>query len=506
MPDPLDPSPLNPTDETGGVLSPQYRAASLAIYTNMALVAFEGTAVAAALPSVGADLGRIEWLPWVVTSYLFASGIATVLAGPVIDSVGVRRVFRWAVVVFTIGGLGAGVAPSMAMLVAARLLQGFGSGLVVAVSLAAVGLVFPQRLVGRAYAANSTIWGVMGAVAPVLAAGMLQFLNWRWIFLVNLPLGALALWMGWSIMPGPTAGARRASFDPRGAVMVSVFTLSSIIAVDKLGLFTAIFGTIAIGMVVAYRRYARRATSPVIAPQLVFEDPYRSLGVGVGLYLTAAFAADTFTPLYVSAARGGGPVLTAWSVFFFVIGWTAGSNGSSLFASRLGEVTMMLYGLSLGTVGFAVTTALVFADAALPFIFFGLFVCGLGAGSSTNVGLTLIRAMTPSAQLGRASAAHQFVRNQGFTLGAALGGGVLLFVIGRDLGDFKLVERLLSRDPDVVVDGRGAAAVASGYGYSMLVATVLAALSIPVVMRLRAWIQANPEALKRHELVDEVDG
>lgn len=479
------------------MLSAPYRAASIAIYTNMALVAFEGTAVGAALPAVGADLGHIELLPWVVTSYLFASGVATVLSGAVIDSVGVRRVFRWAVLVFTVGGVASGLAPTMPLLVAARLVQGIGSGLVVAVSLAAVGLVFPQRLVGRAYAANSTIWGVMGAVAPVLAAGMLQFLDWRWIFLVNLPLGAAAMWAGWRVMPGPIPGATKARFDPIGAVMVAVFTLCSIVAVDKLGWLTLVFGSIAVGVMVAYRSYARRIQSPVLAPRLVFAQPYSSLGVGVGLYLTAAFAADTFTPVYVSAARGGGPVLTAWSVFFFVVGWTIGSNVSSMFSERIGDLNVMRGGVLIGTAGFIVTTVLVFLDSPLAAIFAGLLVCGCGAGSVTNVGLTLIRALTPPDQLGRASAAHQFIRNQGFTLGAALGGGVLLFVVSRQLGDLDLVEKLLARDPDVTVDGRGAAAVADGYAYSMLAASVLAVASIPVIASLRRWLSANPEALTR---------
>src|SRR5690606_10041557 len=114
---------------------------------------------------------------------------------------GVRAVFRVAVVVFIAGAVLASFAPSMPLMVAARLIHGVGGGLVIAVAVAAVALVYPEHLVGRAFAANSTIWGVMGIAGPGIAALMLTTLGWRWIFLVNIPLGVAALVAGWRVMP-----------------------------------------------------------------------------------------------------------------------------------------------------------------------------------------------------------------------------------------------------------------------------------------------------------------
>jgi MFS family permease len=171
------------------VLSRELLPASIAIYTTVALAAFEGLAVSAALPQVAADLGDVHLLPWVVTGYLLMSGVATVVAGPLVDSYGVRAVFRAAIVVFVTGAVLASFVPSMPLMVAARLIHGAGGGAIIAVGIAAVSLIYPGHLIGRAFAANATVWGVMGVAGPGIAAFMLTTLNWRWIFLVNIPLG-----------------------------------------------------------------------------------------------------------------------------------------------------------------------------------------------------------------------------------------------------------------------------------------------------------------------------
>ncbi len=152
------------------LLHESVRRVTLSVLTLVGLSAFEGLAVAAALPQVAADLGDVELLPWVITAYLLFSGVSTGAAEALADRIGLRVVFRAAVVLFVSGGVLAGFAPDMRLLVLARMLQGAGAGAVNAVGLTAVGAVFPQRLVARAFAANSIVWGVMSVAGPGLAA------------------------------------------------------------------------------------------------------------------------------------------------------------------------------------------------------------------------------------------------------------------------------------------------------------------------------------------------
>src|SRR5690606_22288890 len=244
------------------IFSRELLPASLAIFSTAALASFESLGVAAALPDIATDLGNVALLPWVVTAYLLTSSLATVLAGPFIDSLGVNRMFRISVAmltasaaavragasirclgvtrmfrtsvhVLTAPGCGIGFAPSIEILIVRRLVQGLGGGLILASGTAAVSLVFPGHLVSRAFAANSAVWGVMGVAGPAVAAAMLTFLSWHWIFYVNLPLGALALYAGWKAMPGPY-GEASGRFDAIGMLLLAAITVATLMAVEAL--------------------------------------------------------------------------------------------------------------------------------------------------------------------------------------------------------------------------------------------------------------------------------
>ncbi len=471
-------------DAPRSVLSRPLLPASIAIYTTIALAAFEGTAVFAALPQLVADLGQIELLPWVITGYLFASGVATVLAGSLVDRYGTKVVFEFAVITFAAAGTIAGLAQSMPIMVAIRIVQGVGSGMVFAAAIAAVSLIYPDHLVGRAYAANSTVWGVMGAAAPAIAAFFITSLSWRWIFFINLPLGLIAFLSGRRIMPGPLDDAEPAPIDWRGTALLTAFTLASVIAVDRVALASLAWFAVAGGAAWLYAVHARRTERPVLRFQHVLGQPYGTIGLSVALMITAAFAANTYLTLYISAGRGAGPTLTAWSVFFFVVGWTLGANVSSRLLDRISDSAVMMIGVVTTIPGLIVATAAAWWSWSFPVLFAGLLLAGAGIGLATNAGLTLLRAVTPPSTIGRATAAHQFIRNQGFTLGSALGGAVLLFVIGRRLGSVVAVQELLAGQT-ADADGATAAAVRSGYAWTAAVSVVLATTAILPTRALR---------------------
>ena len=125
------------------ILSRELLPASIAIYTTIAIVAFEGLAVTAALPDLTAELGDVELLPWVITGFLLASGVATAIAGSFIDSLGTSTVFRWATIGFAAASLAAAASDSMPLLVATRVLQGATGGALISVGVGAVALVYP---------------------------------------------------------------------------------------------------------------------------------------------------------------------------------------------------------------------------------------------------------------------------------------------------------------------------------------------------------------------------
>ena len=480
-------------EEPRSVLSRPLLPLSTAVYLTVALVAFEGLAVVAALPEMTGDLGQVRLLPWVITGFLVTSGVATVLSGPLVDSLGTTVMFRWSVSVFVIGSVLAALAPSMGMMVAARVVQGAGGGLIIAVGLAAVALGYPDHLVSRAYAANSTVWGVMGVAGPALAAFLLTAFDWRWIFWVNVPLGAVALAAGWRAMPPRRPDAERLRLDVSGTALIMGITVTTLLAVSDVSVASLAWlaGSVALGVVYVF--HARRATQPVVRLEHVVRQPFFGLAAGMGLLLAGALGAHSYLPLFLQGGRGESAAVAAWSVLFLTIGWTTGANIGSRLTDRIAEST-------LAVSGFFVTAPALFAawilvQAPLAALFTAWFAAGFGVGVSTNAALTLLRAVSEPAEIGRTSAAHQFLRNQGVAYGAALAGTVILFVVGRRVGDVEQVRRLLAGESVGIPPG-AEEAIVDGFRTAVLTAVVLAAAGAFPVWRLRRHL-ADARRLRR---------
>ncbi|MDH3306379.1 MAG: MFS transporter [Acidimicrobiia bacterium] len=475
------------TSRPKSVLSRELLPASISVYTMVALAAFESLAVAAALPDIAAELGRVDLLPWVITGYLLLSGVGAVVAGPLVDSVGVKLMFRSAVVIFVAGSTAAAFATTMPQMIGARVVQGAGAGFLLAVGLSAVNLLYPPHLIGRAFAANSTVWGVMGVAGPGIAGLILSIASWPWIFLVNLPLGIIALAAGWKILPGPVDPEAESTIDGLGIAMVLTFNLALLLAVDGLGPWSLVWIAVATATGFLYLRRARRSQAPVLKIRHLVEAPFGILALSIAMLIGGGISVHSFFTLYIRGARGAGTSLTAWSVMFFVIGWTVGANLSSRMLDRQSDSSVIMR-------GFVVTIASMIGVAAvsavgwpLPVLFAAMLATGAGVGLATNAGLTLLRSLAASEEIGRATAAHQFFRNLGFSLGAALGGAIILLVVARTVGDVEVVRDLLAGG-DIAGDPEVAEAIGQGFTATAVAGTVLASLGLIPFAALRSHL------------------
>ena len=480
------------TGEPTSVLSRELLPASIAIFATSAMAAFQALGIAAALPDIAADLGDVSLLPWVITAFLVTSSLATVVAGPYIDSVGVARIFRIAIVTFALAGFAAAFAPSMQALIAFRVLQGAGAGLVLSSGYAAVSLVFPERLVGRAFAANATVWGIMGVAGPAVAAAILTFLSWQWILYVNLPLGAIALAAGWRVLPG-AYGRSEGRSDAVGPIFLAIMTVALLVAVDSLDLRSLILLLVVVIAGYLYVRHARSVDAPVVRLEHIVRQPYRGMGLATALILTGTFALNSYVPLYIRAARGGSSALSAWSVLPVTVGWTVGANISSRLAARHSESWIILLGLAVNAPALAVAWLLVRAGAPVPVLFVTFTVVGIGVGMTTNATLTLLRAVTDSTHIGRVSSANLFARNLGISFGAAIGGAVLLFVVTRQIGDVELVRELMTAS-DALPSTNAANAVRDGFAAAILVGVVASTLGLLSAVGLRRSLNSDRAA------------
>lgn len=462
------------------ILSPALLPASIAIFTTVAIVAFEGLAITAALPDLAGELGNVSLLPWVITSFLLASAVTTAVTGMFIDSLGTSTVFRWATLAFAASSLVAALAPSMEVLIAARVVQGIAGGAIISVGIAAVALVYPRHLAGRAFAANSNVWGVLGFASPAIAAAMLEFGSWRWIFLVMVPICLIALVAGWRTLPRAVEPAPlEMDWISAGLLVLAVgLLLGAVSDISSRSVYLAVTG-VAVGVVLWWR--GRRKLSPLLDPRFLGSFPYGHLAIAASLTLAAMAGLSSYLPVYVRGARGGSSSLAAWSVLWLTIGWTSAANVAGRITDRVSERAVLTGGALIGPVALTAGWLAVTSSAPLPLVFASFFLMGTSVGTVTNAALQLVRRAAPSSLAGRATSAHAFMRTMGMSVGAGLAGGVILATVATRLTDISQVREALAGEAGELA-GPASAALASGYGVAHLVALGLMAVAVTVVL------------------------
>jgi MFS family permease len=471
-----------PAPQKLSVFSPKYLSITLSTLTVLALAAFDGMAVAAALPRIGADLG-VARLSWVLTSFSLTSTIALLIAGPAIDAVGVRTVYRFTIVTFFIGSLLCAVSTTLEMLVGARIVQGIGGGMIMAVTIANVGLAYPPELRSRAFAANSSVWGIMAVAGPAAAAFMLNVVSWRGIFFVAVPLVAVAAVVGWNRMGADHHERQQVHFDVRGVIILSLFVAVLLIGLSALEWWSAPSVAIGLGLFGMYWIHSGKIESPVLARRHFAHFPFGLLNLIPLTFFAGPLSIDAYIPIYVQGALGKSGTVSAFAVAFLAVGWTSGSQIVSRILDKVKNTTVMVAGFAMTLPALAV--ALTFNTTTPVAVVFALsFVQGLGIGSMTNATLSLLQQAASANEMGRASSAHQFMRNFGSTLGTALAGAVIFFVVNRRIGSVEPVQRLL-KGKDVALSGPTREAIAAGFRAAVLLAFLLTCLGLVAALQVR---------------------
>ncbi len=459
------------------LFAPSQRALTMATMTSVAVAAYNNLSVSAALPAIGDDLGNLDLLPWVITIELIASAIAVLAVGPMLDSIGSRTVFRWSMLAFSMSCIACALAPDIWSLIAARGLQGLTTGVIISNVMTALGLGVPESLRPRAYAVNSSVWGVMGVGGPALAAVVLTVADWSAIFWVNLPFAAVATLFGWRAFPEAPEGASQQPLDRRGLTLLVAFTFLSLGAVSTLSLWALLGLAGAAALVAIYVRYEPTVASPILRIRHLVASNVRLLHLTAFLTITGGICANTFLPIYAKGARGVSTSEAAFTVVFLTAGWTAGAFVSSRIAENVGGVRALVASSTWLSVTTLVGALAVWGTWPLWILFAAFVGIGGGLGGVSSTGLAVLQSQAVPVEMGRVNAAHQFVRTLGFSYGAALGGAVLFGVVASRLGDADAARELLSDDVEAV-GGAAADALQTGFAWSITLAAVLAAFAL----------------------------
>ena len=396
----------------------------------MVLASLDQTIVATALPTIAGDLHGLSHLSWVVTAYLLASTASTPLWGKLGDLYGRKSFFQASIVIFLVGSVLAGLSTSMLELIAFRALQGIGGGGLMIGAQAIVGDVVSPRERGRYMGFFGAVFGVTSVIGPLVGGFIVTNLSWRWIFYINLPIGAVALVVTTIVLPSALTRVHHV-IDYLGTILLAG-AATGLVLLATLGGTTyawvsapiAILGVASIVLLAIFVMVEHRAAEPVL-PLKLFANRMFSVTSVVGFVVGfAMFGAITYLPQYMQIVRGASPTGSGLELLPLMAGLLLTSITSGLLITRWGRYKIFpILGTALMTVGMYLLSRLTVDTGTLDSSLY-MFVLGVGIGGVMQVLVIAVQNAVPYEDLGVATAGATFFRSIGGSFGTAVFGAI----------------------------------------------------------------------------------
>ena len=401
----------------------------VALMLSSGLVAIDSTIIATAVPTVVDDLGGFSQFPWLFSVYLLAQAVAVPIYGKLSDLYGRKPVLLFGIGVFLLGSILCGFAWSMVALIVFRAIQGLGAGAVQPTTITVVGDTYTLEERGRVQGYMASVWATSAVVGPALGGIFSEYLSWRWIFFVNVPLCVLAATLLIRRFH-ERVSRRRPVLDYAGAGLLATGCTLLILGLLEGGVAWAWDSPAGIGVLAAgafalfvFVLVERRSPEPVL-PLWIFR---RRIVASCGLVSFAIGATllglTSYVPTFVQTVIGTGPLVAGFTLAVLTLGWPLTASQSSRLYLRVGFRNTATIGSAIAIAG-TVFIALLHAGTTVVMVGAGCFVVGAGFGLIAAPTIVAAQASVGWSERGVVTASNLFSRSIGSAVGVAVFGAI----------------------------------------------------------------------------------
>lgn len=423
-----EPLALDVPDVPGGdgVWAPHRRRLTLGLVLTITLVAFEALAISTVMPVVSNDLGGLGLYGWVFSGFFLGGLLGIVIAGQAADQRGTAFPFIVGLGLFSVGLLGGGLAPSMGVLVAARVLQGIGAGAIPAIAYASVGRAYPPRIRPRVFAVFSSAWVIPGLIGPAASSAIAEASSWRAVFLAILPLVLLA-----AVITLPALSRSAPQVDSvEGAPVEDRRARAVVLSVSAAAVLVAISGVpVVLGVVLLAVAVpvAVRAFLGLVPAGTIRLAPGMPAAVLVrGILTFSFFGADAYVSLTFQDVRDQPTWVAGVALTGCTLLWTTGAWVQQRWILTAGPRRVVMTGFAFVALGIA---GMVGALGPLPLApsVAAWSIAGFGIGLAYSPLSVTVLGLAEPGREGAASSSIQLTDVLGTALGAGLGGAFVAF-------------------------------------------------------------------------------
>jgi EmrB/QacA subfamily drug resistance transporter len=400
----------------------------------LTLASLDQNIVTTALPRIVSDLGGLAHLSWVVTAFMVTSTISTPLYGKLSDMYGRKALFFTAIIIFLIGSVLCGLAQTMFQLILFRAVQGLGAGGLITLAQTTVADLIVPRERGKYQGLFGAVFATCSVAGPLLGGIITDTLSWRWIFYVNLPVGAAALFLI-AIGLRHHCNVVKHRIDYTGAAFLTCGTISLLLLLSWGGstypwlslviLGLAVIAVLFCGLLI---RQEHLAQEPILPPRLFANRVFVVSVSVIGLNAMALFGSLVFLPLFFQVVLGASPSRAGLMLAPMMGGVIIASVTGGRLVSAFGRYKIFpIIGLIMSTASFLTLAWAAFTGAPTPFIETALITLGGGLGLVMPNLTVAIQNSVELADLGVATSVSGFIRSLGGALGVAASGAVVAF-------------------------------------------------------------------------------